>query len=1150
MVLYFYRDNVADFSSLPGAPVLLVIKFHKDSGTPQITGFEPLEDEVWGTVSAGTITSVTQPAVPSEYNPGDYAGATYTDVTLTDIDDNGSFDVTFTTTSLPLSMENFACILSTIGFTTDMQCDEDMRMEILQDASINYSMEDEVFLIPVTLTDGEATMVLYFYRDNVADFSSLPGAPVLLVIKFHKDSGTPPGPQPEEKMLTKIAPAVGQFENENALYGLAGNSNATFLIVPADVQNVEATLTFAGIDFSVSVNDVAQEAISDDNTLVVSLNATMPYSDMSVAETANTIKVSNGDKEETYTIWVVNQRFDDLPDAVADYLCICSQYINQTYGVKPVRSLVGSNYTVGPESYCGPVSLGNFGGYITYYFENGITDDHNNPYGVDFIVYGNCFEASNAAAEPGQVWVSEDGNTWYTLAGSMHYEDYADWNYEVHYFSRPGDWRTYWTDSVGKTSVWDFEFPKAEMYPWHSFAEGEESSITLSGIRFATDYNNTDPPYGSFGYADSGELGTYIPGEDTSEWGDWSLGPATQAAYEALARNIAGNPYAGTAYNTGIVLSNATDGMDLAWAVDEEGMPVDVEGKEFHYVKIVTATNIYNGMTFEKSTEVNMVRVAQANDEPVDKTPAPTSIKIDGAEVDLSGNAYSAVVDGPFKVEVEAPEDAYVFINNYQGTSHNFNGIPEHKIVRVIVQQGEKEPVIYVINLSETTETPAASATLTLDANGGTVNGSATYTMNFDANMAGDPLPTPLPPDNRSEFAGWYAGLQPVDSIPAVVEDTTFVAHWAPKQVVPGEETVSVSFRLIGSTKATGDIELDKAEGEDPYNGAEYVTWIKTTNYTLTAGSTVADLIVTACNRAGLTQRNAQGGYVATVTAPAAYGGYELSEFTNGKRSGWMYTIGGAHPGRGVAEQVLKDGDVVILHYVNDYAMEVEDWAALGGTGWPSLYDDNTQYLNKWLDAEDVAPPAVVPDEPGTTEPAEEPFEMPFVDVPEDAFYYDAVAWAVQNGITNGTTETTFSPDDDCYREQIVTFLWRAAGEPEPTIESVPFVDLDESAYYYKAVLWAYEQGVTLGVDETHFGVGQVCTREQVVTFMYRAANKPAVSGDAPFTDVEAGAWYADAVKWAADAEITLGIGGGLFGTGLTCTRGQIVTFLYRELAE
>ena len=126
----------------------------------------------------------------------------------------------------------------------------------------------------------------------------------------------------------------------------------------------------------------------------------------------------------------------------------------------------------------------------------------------------------------------------------------------------------------------------------------------------------------------------------------------------------------------------------------------------------------------------------------------------------------------------------------------------------------------------------------------------------------------------------------------------------------------------------------------------------------------------------------------------------------------------------------------------------------------------------------------------------------------------------------------------------------KSEGQPEPTIESVPFVDLDESAYYYKAVLWAYEQGVTLGVDETHFGVGQVCTREQVVTFMYRAANKPAVSGDAPFTDVEAGAWYADAVKWAADAEITLGVGGGLFGTGLTCTRGQIVTFLYRASEE
>jgi hypothetical protein len=178
--------------------------------------------------------------------------------------------------------------------------------------------------------------------------------------------------------------------------------------------------------------------------------------------------------------------------------------------------------------------------------------------------------------------------------------------------------------------------------------------------------------------------------------------------------------------------------------------------------------------------------------------------------------------------------------------------------------------------------------------------------------------------------------------------------------------------------------------------------------------------------------------------------------------------------------------------------------------------------------------------------------KMPFVDVAEDAFYYDAVAWAVNHDpqITNGTSETTFEPNADCLREQIVTFLWRAAGKPTPTITESPFEDVAEGSYYYEAVLWAYENGITLGVDATHFGVGQPCTREQVVTFLWRAANKPATSVDESFTDVAEGEYYTEAVDWAAEEEITLGIGDGLFGTGLTCTRGQIVTFLYRAREE
>ena len=173
--------------------------------------------------------------------------------------------------------------------------------------------------------------------------------------------------------------------------------------------------------------------------------------------------------------------------------------------------------------------------------------------------------------------------------------------------------------------------------------------------------------------------------------------------------------------------------------------------------------------------------------------------------------------------------------------------------------------------------------------------------------------------------------------------------------------------------------------------------------------------------------------------------------------------------------------------------------------------------------------------------------ELPFIDVAENANYYNAVAWAVRNGITSGTSATTFGPDDKCTRAQVVTFLWRAAGSPEPQSTANPFVDVSSSDWFYKSVLWAKENGITSGMDASHFGPNESCTRAQVVTFLYSDFGKPDVSGiDNPFSDVAADAWYAAPVLWAVENGITSGIGGGLFGVDNACTRAQIVTFLYK----
>ena len=172
----------------------------------------------------------------------------------------------------------------------------------------------------------------------------------------------------------------------------------------------------------------------------------------------------------------------------------------------------------------------------------------------------------------------------------------------------------------------------------------------------------------------------------------------------------------------------------------------------------------------------------------------------------------------------------------------------------------------------------------------------------------------------------------------------------------------------------------------------------------------------------------------------------------------------------------------------------------------------------------------------------------PFVDVPAGSYYEDAVIWAVEKGITSGTSAVTFDPNGNCTRAQAVTFLWRAAGSPAPKTKVMPFTDVPSGSYYYDAVLWAMEQGITKGTSDTAFSPNASCTRAQIVTFLWRANGSPVVSGNSAFTDVASDAYYAAAVAWAEKNGVTGGIGGGLFGSNNNCTRAQIVTFLYRAM--
>lgn len=201
-------------------------------------------------------------------------------------------------------------------------------------------------------------------------------------------------------------------------------------------------------------------------------------------------------------------------------------------------------------------------------------------------------------------------------------------------------------------------------------------------------------------------------------------------------------------------------------------------------------------------------------------------------------------------------------------------------------------------------------------------------------------------------------------------------------------------------------------------------------------------------------------------------------------------------------------------------------------------------------------PPAQTPTEPSTepTTPIEKPdqpsepedYVNPFTDVEKETYYESAVQWAVQNGVTQGVTATTFAPNATCTRGQVVTFLWRASGSPEPAAQNNPFKDVAQGAYYYKAVLWAVEKGITQGTSSTTFSPDAPCTRGHVVTFLHRANAAPAPVARNPFKDVSVSAYYGNAVLWAVEKGVTQGTSPTTFSPDNPCTRGQIVTFLYR----
>ncbi len=238
-----------------------------------------------------------------------------------------------------------------------------------------------------------------------------------------------------------------------------------------------------------------------------------------------------------------------------------------------------------------------------------------------------------------------------------------------------------------------------------------------------------------------------------------------------------------------------------------------------------------------------------------------------------------------------------------------------------------------------------------------------------------------------------------------------------------------------------------------------------------------------------------------------------------------------------VSPRNASHGDTVTITATPDKGYELEMLKVLDRSGDAlKLTEKNGKYTFKMPSGKVTIKASFVEEVP----------EQIFKDVPANAYYYEAVKWAQEKGITGGIGNGLFGPNDPCTRAQIVTFLWRAAGSPEPETRAMPFTDIPVGSYYYDAVLWAVENDITKGTSDTTFSPNMTCTRAQIVAFLWRSEKSPAAGTANPFADVKSTAYYADAVLWAAKEDITKGTTNTTFSPGADCTRAQIVTFLWR----
>lgn len=887
----------------------------------------------------------------------------------------------------------------------------------------------------------------------------------------------------------------------------------------------------------------------------------------------------SGVEAESYVI-SFRRSSSGAPSGIASYLPAPGQFVNLSGYQNPVQTLSGASL----------ITLGAFGGNVVYEYSDPIKNDPKNPYGIDFIVMGNCFTNSDGttasgAAEPASVMVSNDGETWYELAGSEYYASSARHGVTVTYqngdatFTSAAD--TPWSDSTGKSGTMPTNeyhtqpyYPNPTYYAAYQTGAGKNETYTKDSVSFT----GTMIPTGfyPFGYADSH---TEVS----------SLG------------NKAVNPYVKNHQNT-----YNGDGFDLAWAVDDAGNPVVLD--EVKYIKVYNPVLSYGGATGEKSSEIKSVARALSKDAAVGKTEDLTSLTVNGEEITLSGGVYtySVEADGASSLSIlpTASENANIYVSNQRIQSGETAIIPAANQVRIIVQEGEKEPVIYflTVNGAVTPDQNADLTSLTLTPGDMTVtpdgNGALTFTVPNNTSSI-RMTPTAANPESGVSLSGnslskplsLTGGVQS-DSIKLSVGENTFTLTVTSKdgtkqQTYPvtitrkassggtESDTIKVKFSLTGDTHHYDAV-------SQKYTGTHTnPSWIKSQTMEIPKDSTVKYLTELMLTNADLSYTS-DGIYVSEI------GG--LSEFDNGPNSGWMYRHNGYIANEGYAARKLENGDTVAWFYSDDYTKEkdYEDYGGgMGGGSRATTYTvtfetNGGSAVSKKSVSDGKA--LTRPQDPAkegyrfdgwyTDKALTKPYDFSakvtadmtlyakwtatdapqtgrFTDVLPGAWYADAVDYVSSNGLFQGVSETLFAPDAPMTRAMLMTVLYRLEN-PANEYANAPFTDVPSDTWYTQAVAWAAENGIVRGVSETLFAPEAEVTREQMATILYRfAAWKGATTQNradlSTMRDASSiGEWAKDAVSWAVAEGLMQGVDENTLAPQKNASRAEVATILMR----